>query len=88
MSRRYAGVLGPLAMTCVLIHGLIHGAPPDGVLLRAWLSLWGFALLGAIIGAIAERSVRESVEQRLRGELAARSGKNPQASLTTPGSGA
>ena len=88
MSRRYAGVLGPLAMSCVLIHGLIHGAPSDDVLLRAWLSLWGFALLGAIIGAVAERSVRESVEQRLRGELAARSGKSSQNSLTTSASGA
>lgn len=65
-----------MAMTCVLIHGLIRGTPSDEVLLRAWLSLWGFALLGAIVGAIAERSVRESVEERLRGELTARSGKN------------
>ncbi len=68
-------------MACVVIHGVMHAAPADDILLRAWLSLWGFAMLGVLVGSIAERAVRESVEQRLRGELAARLGRSEPAAV-------
>lgn len=72
MARIYAVVLGVLALIVTIFRGLIYGYSPEDVLWQAWIGLILFSLLGAFAGAIAERALREAVEQRLKDELAQR----------------
>lgn len=70
MARIYAGILGPLAFLTNVLRGAASGAAADHVLWSAWTSLWLFAALGCVAGWIAERTVDESVRQRVSGLLA------------------
>lgn len=70
MARIYAVVFGSLGLCTALIRDMIQGASPQDALLRGWVVLLTFSLVGAMIGAIAERVLREAVEQRLRNQLA------------------
>lgn len=70
VARIYAGVLGPLALVAVLIHGLVNAASCDQLLLRAWLALCVFSMVGAVVGSIADRLVTEAVKERMEQELA------------------
>ena len=69
MARTYAGILGPLAFLTSLIHGLIHARPTASILLGAWCSLLVFAVVGCIVGWIAQRTVDESVIAVIEAEL-------------------
>ena len=72
MGRAYAGILGPLAFVAVLIRGVRHGWPAEGLLLAAWLGLVAMALVGLVAGCLANGVVEESVRRRMRDELDAR----------------
>jgi hypothetical protein len=69
MGRLYAGILGPLAMTVVICRGWLNAGGVEGTLSLATISLAGFALLGAILGHIAQTTIDQSVRAKLEQEL-------------------
>jgi hypothetical protein len=69
MSRVYAGILGPLAMTVVICRGWLSGGGAEGTLVLATISLVAFAVVGAILGHIAQSTIDESVRAKLEQEL-------------------
>jgi hypothetical protein len=73
--------LGPLALLIALVHGLLHAAQPDTILLVGWCGLLVFAAVGYLVGWIAGRTVEESVGATIQAELAREtSPEEPQAS--------
>ena len=70
MGRIYAGILGPLAMTVVIGRGLVGSGGVIGTLTAATISLAAFAVLGAILGHLAQNTIDESVRTRLEQQLA------------------
>jgi hypothetical protein len=70
MGRVYAGILGTLAMAVVICRGLKDSAGVEGTLAVALLALVVFALVGAILGHIAQTTVDESVRLTIEQELA------------------
>ncbi len=69
MARQYAGILGLLALMVSLMRGIIAGGASEATLWTAWLGLLAFTILGAVIGWLAERIVRESVSSRILSDL-------------------
>ena len=69
MARKYAAILGLLALSVSLLRGVMAGGGPDAVLWTAWYQLLGFAVVGGVIGWIAERIVEDSVNGRIAAEL-------------------
>jgi len=65
VARIYAGILGPLALLISLARGAIHAWDVETTVLYAWISLWGFAALGAVLGWLAGRIVEEEVRTRI-----------------------
>ena len=74
MARTYAGILGPLAMAVVLCRGWFQGSGVQGTLTIAIVSLFLFALVGAILGQIAQSTIDESVQSQLQQQLAQHAG--------------
>ncbi|TWT43163.1 hypothetical protein [Botrimarina hoheduenensis] len=70
MARTYGGVLGALAMATVLARGALAGAGPGGTIQQAIVAAVLLGLVGTVVGAIAERTVDESVRLQLEGQLA------------------
>lgn len=64
MGRTYAGILGPLAFTTILVRGLVWGESVDPTLKLAMTCLFAFAGLGFVIGRVAEATILESVRTR------------------------
>jgi hypothetical protein len=81
MGRLYAGILGSLAMAVVLCRGVKDSAGVDGSLTLAILSMIVFAVVGSVLGHIAQFTVDESVRLKIERELAvaASSGTNSSA---------
>jgi len=77
VARTYAGILGPLALIASLAHGLIHAAEIDVMLFWAWGSLLVFAPIGYVVGALAGRTVEESVRSAIEVELAREESAEP-----------
>ena len=75
MGRKYAGILGPLAFATALFRGLILGDGVEPTLKLAMLGLFAFALLGVVVGGIAEATILESVKTRFDNEMRARGDK-------------
>jgi len=71
MGRIYAGVLGPLAMAVVICRGLKDSAGLEGTLTLAVVALAIYALVGAVVGQIAQATVDESVRLKIEQQLAA-----------------
>ncbi len=71
MGPSYAGVLGTIAFTTVLLRGVATGAAVETTLASAVVSLVLFSLLGYIVGQIAGRIVLDSVRAKMAGESAA-----------------
>jgi len=69
MGRIYAGILGSLAMAMVIGRGLVGSGGVEGTLTAATLSLAAFAVLGAILGHLAQNTVDESVRAGLQQQL-------------------
>lgn len=70
MGRLYAGVLGPLAMAVVICRGWLDSSGVEGTLALATLQLVLFAIVGAILGHIAQSTIDESVRMKIEEQLA------------------
>jgi hypothetical protein len=70
MARAYSGVLGVLAISFLIVRGLLVGTLPNEILSNCLVVFPVFAVIGYCIGFIAEQTVRESVENRFRSEMA------------------
>lgn len=74
MARTYAGILGLVGMSTVLLRALKSGSAGGAAgAALAWLAI--LAAVGWFVGAIAETTIVESVRRRLEDELAARDEK-------------
>jgi hypothetical protein len=71
MGRIYAGILGPLAMVVIICRGIKDSAGIEGTLTLAILALTAYAVLGAVLGRIAQATVDESVRWKIEQQLAA-----------------
>lgn len=71
MGRTYAGILGPLAMVVIICRGLKDSAGLEGTLTVAIVALAIYAVVGSIVGQIAEATVDESVRLKLARQLEA-----------------
>jgi hypothetical protein len=69
VGRDFAGVLGPLAFTVVLVRHIALGSGLYGAMEQALVALFTFAAIGYIVGGIACRTVRESVRTQINVEL-------------------
>ncbi len=72
MSRRYAAVLGLLAFATILARGIGAGGAWESVLSQAIAALVVFAIIGGIVGWLAERMIDDAIRSRLSAELAAK----------------
>jgi hypothetical protein len=70
VSRIYAGILGPLAMTVAIARGWLASGGVEGTLSSAVLYLLLFATLGALLGHVAQATIDESVRAGLEQQLA------------------
>jgi hypothetical protein len=84
VAPRYAGILGPLALLVSLAHGAIHAHRCESMLLVGWLSLVAFAVVGGVLGWLAERAVEDSVRSQVEAELAAETNTPPDETLQSP----
>lgn len=66
MFRNFAASLGALAMGLVALRGAILGEPTDSVALEAIKAMAVFAVVGGLVGWIADILVRDAVEQAFR----------------------
>ncbi|MCH1438501.1 MAG: hypothetical protein L7W43_02510 [Rubripirellula sp.] len=66
MLRNFATSLGALAMGLVALRGAILGEPSAGVALEAIMAMAVFAVVGGLVGWIADTLVRDAVEQAFR----------------------
>jgi hypothetical protein len=69
MGRKYAGILGPLAMAVVICRGWLASGGAETTLSSAIAYLALFSVVGAIIGQIAQTTVDESVRTKLEQQL-------------------
>ena len=69
MGRSYAGILGPLAGTLVLVRGAISGSGFEMTLMVACGAMFGFAAVGFIAGTLAESFIVEGVRQKFLAAL-------------------
>lgn len=72
MGRTYAGILGALAFVTVLTRSLVDGGSAHSTLKLAILCLLGFAILGFVVGQLAEFIVLDAIRSRLNREISAR----------------
>ena len=84
MARIYAGILGPVAFLTALARGLLLGGEVRGMVFQAWCALWCFAVAGYVVGWIAERTVQQSVHDRITRELATK--QSPEATVASSNS--
>ena len=70
MGRAYAGVLGYLAAALTLVRGFMASGGVEGTLMTAIAALVLFAMIGFVLGSIAQATVDQSVRQRLENSLA------------------
>jgi hypothetical protein len=78
MGRIYAGTLGLTAFATFVVRGLFQGGG-SGVMLAAAAALFAFAAVGWLIGTIAERAIRESVEATFDAEVAVQEAREKRA---------
>jgi hypothetical protein len=71
MCRTYAGVLGTLAFSTMLVRCLLKSVSIEATVGQAIACLIVFAVIGAIAGRLAGWIVDESVRSRLAAEMAA-----------------
>ncbi|MGC3971161.1 MAG: hypothetical protein QM775_28630 [Pirellulales bacterium] len=70
MHRQFAGILGSIAFTIVVLRGWGSGGDVAAVVPRAVGTLIVFAILGAAAGCIGLWMVEEGVATRFRDQLA------------------
>lgn len=76
MGRDYAGVLGLIAFAIVLARGIVQSAGVNATLWQASLVLFGFALLGYLVGQAAGQIVDGSVRAGLAAQAVAQQAAN------------
>lgn len=69
MGRVYAGILGPLAMVVIIGRGIKDSAGLEGTLTLAIAALAVYAVIGSVLGYIADSTVDESVRIRIERQL-------------------
>lgn len=69
MGRVYAGILGPLACTVVIVRGVVSGGGVTQTIGMASLAVFGFAILGWLAGNLAQHLVAESVRGQFQKAL-------------------
>ena len=74
MGRIYAGILGPLAMVVMICRGIKNSAGLEGTLTLAIAALAIYAIVGSVLGQIAQATVDESVRQKIERQLATPAG--------------
>lgn len=70
MGRSYAGVLGYLAAAITLARGAISGSGLEGTLTTAIAAMAIFAVVGFVLGSIAQTTIDHSVRDQLENQLA------------------
>ncbi|HEY2148051.1 MAG TPA: hypothetical protein VGH32_08950 [Pirellulales bacterium] len=76
MGRTYAGILGTLAFSTMLVRCLVKSVSIEATVGQAIACLAVFAVIGAIAGRLAGWIVDESVRSRLAAEMAAGANKD------------
>lgn len=71
MGRAYAGVLGYLAAALTLARGGIAGGGAEATLLSAIAAMAIFAVVGFVLGTVAQQTVDTAVRQQLESQLQA-----------------
>jgi len=66
LFRSFAASLGALAMGLVALRGAVLGEPTGSVALEAITAMAVFAVVGGMVGWIADTLVRDAVEQAFR----------------------
>ena len=69
MGQTYAAILGSLAMITVIVRGLMHNGGVESTFLNATTSLIAFAIIGWVVGSIAETTVDEAVRSKMQVQL-------------------
>ncbi len=82
MGRKYAAVLGPLAMTVVILRAVKDRVGVESALWSAVLSMAGFALVGWILGTLAEAAVRDWVQMWFQAEFASEDAPSEEGAST------
>lgn len=83
MGRTYAGILGPLAMVVIICRGLKDSAGLEGTLTLAIVALAIYAIVGSIVGQIAQATIDESVRLKIERQLEARNADGRANGATT-----
>jgi hypothetical protein len=81
VARTYAGILAHVGMLVVLGRALKDGAGFDGTILQAIVIMALLAVVGLVVGSIAEATIDESVRTSMQAELDALT--DPQRPLPT-----
>ena len=61
MGRPYAAVLGTVALCVVVLRGVLHHATIRDTIPAALAALLAFSALGALLGWLADRLVRDTL---------------------------
>lgn len=69
MARTYTGILALVGMQVVLFRAIKNGAGYDGTMLQALIVMGSLAVVGWIVGAIAEATIDESVRLKMQAEI-------------------
>jgi hypothetical protein len=70
MGPRYAGILGLVAFCVVVVRGIGHGASASGTMPLAAAGLFVFAVIGYVLGRIAEQTVESALQAHFAAEMA------------------
>ena len=71
MGRRYAGILGPLAMILIIVKGVREAGSVESILWSGVLALVVMASVGFLLGELAAWIVEDSVRTKIANEIAA-----------------
>ncbi|MEM6329297.1 MAG: hypothetical protein AAF790_03495 [Planctomycetota bacterium] len=70
MARAFAGTMGCLGMVVTLLRGVKEAAAVEATIASALTAMVVLAVVGGVLGAIAQATVDESVRVQLSKELA------------------
>ena len=68
MGRKYAGILGPISFGTVIARSIIQGGDANEALVTACVTLFAFAIIGYIVGVIAERTIVEAIQVKFHAQ--------------------
>ena len=84
MGRSYAGILGPLAFTLVVVRGALAGWPLEPTLMSASVAVFVFAAIGYLAGQTAEFLINQSVRTQFQTAMAAWETKQQEQAKVQP----